>query len=131
VIVTHDQEEAMEVADEVVVMNHGRIEQVAGPVELYERPANEFVMTFVGQANRLGDAFVRPHDLELVLEPNGATREAMIERIVHLGFEVRIELVREDGEPLSVQLTRDEAERLELDRGQIVYVRPMRQTTFS
>jgi len=131
VIVTHDQEEAMEVADEVVVMNHGRIEQVAGPVELYERPANEFVMTFVGQANRLGDAFVRPHDLELVLEPNGATREAMIERIVHLGFEVRIELVREDGEPLSVQLTRDEAERLELDRGQIVYIRPTRQTTFS
>jgi sulfate/thiosulfate transport system ATP-binding protein len=131
VIVTHDQEEAMEVADEVVVMNHGRIEQVAGPVELYERPANEFVMTFVGHANRLGDAFVRPHDLELVLEPNGATREAMIERIVHLGFEVRVELVREDGAPLSVQLTRDEAERLELDRGQIVYVRPTRQTTFT
>src|SRR4051794_12474915 len=131
VIVTHDQEEAMEVADEVVVMNRGRIEQVAGPVDLYERPANEFVMTFVGQANRLGDAFVRPHDLDLVLEPNGATREAMIERIVHLGFEVRVDLVREDGEPLSVQLTRDEVERLELDRGQIVYVRPTRQTTFS
>jgi len=131
VIVTHDQEEAMEVADEVVVMNRGRIEQVAGPVELYERPANEFVMTFVGQANRLGDAFVRPHDLELVLEPNGATREAMIERIIHLGFEVRVDLVREDGEPLSVQLTRDEAERLELDRGQIVYVRPTHQTTFT
>ena len=131
VIVTHDQEEAMEVADEVVVMNRGRIEQIAGPLELYERPANEFVMTFVGQANRLGDAFVRPHDLELVLEPNGATREAMIERIVHLGFEVRVDLVREDGEPLSVQLTRDEAERLELDRGQIVYVRPTRQTTFT
>jgi sulfate transport system ATP-binding protein len=131
VIVTHDQEEAMDVADEVVVMNRGRIEQVAGPVDLYERPANEFVMTFVGQANRLGDAFVRPHDLELVLQPNGATREAMIERIVHLGFEVRVELVREDGEPLSVQLTRDEAEQLELDPGQIVYVRPTRQTTFS
>jgi len=131
VIVTHDQEEAMDVADEVVVMNRGRIEQVAGPVDLYERPANEFVMTFVGQANRLGDAFVRPHDLELVLEPNGATREAMIERIVHLGFEVRVELLREDGEPLSVQLTRDDAERLELDRGQIVYVRPTRQTTFT
>jgi sulfate transport system ATP-binding protein len=130
VIVTHDQEEAMEVADEVVVMNRGRIEQVAGPVELYEQPANEFVMTFVGQANRLGDAFVRPHDLEVVLEPNGATREAMIERVLHLGFEVRIELVREDGEPLSVQLTRDELEALELERGQIVYVRPIRQTTF-
>ena len=68
VIVTHDQEEAMEVADEVVVMNHGRIEQVAGPRELYERPANEFVMSFVGQANRFGDAFVRPHDFELTLD---------------------------------------------------------------
>jgi len=131
VIVTHDQEEAMEVADEVVVMNRGRIEQIAGPRELYERPANEFVMTFVGQANRLGDAFVRPHDLELTLEPNGSTREAMIERIIHLGFEVRVEAVREDGEPLSVQLTRDDAERLELARGQIVYVRPTKQTTFN
>ena len=131
VIVTHDQEEAMEVADEVVVMNRGRVEQVAGPRELYERPANEFVMTFVGQANRLGDAFVRPHDLELTLEPNGSTREAMIERVIHLGFEVRVDLVREDGEPISVQLTRDDAERLELDRGQIVYVRPTRETTFS
>jgi sulfate transport system ATP-binding protein len=120
----------MEVADEVVVMNRGRVEQVAAPLELYERPSNEFVMTFVGQANRIGDAFVRPHDLEIALEPNGSTREAMIERITHLGFEVRVELVREDGEPLEVQLTRDDAERLELDRGQIVYVRPTRATTF-
>jgi sulfate/thiosulfate transport system ATP-binding protein len=130
VIVTHDQEEAMEVADEVVVMNRGRIEQVAGPRDLYERPANEFVMSFVGQVNRLGDAFVRPHDLELTLEPNGTTREAMIERIVHLGFAVRIDLVREDGERLSVQVTRDEAERLELEQGQIVFVKPIRETTF-
>ena len=115
VIVTHDQDEAMEVADEVVVMNRGRVEQVAGPRELYDAPANEFVMSFVGQANRVGDAFVRPHDLELTLEPNGTTREAMIERIVHLGFEVRVDLVRDDGEKLSVQITRDEAERLELE----------------
>jgi sulfate transport system ATP-binding protein len=131
VIVTHDQEEAMEVADEVVVMHRGRVEQVAGPRELYDRPANEFVMTFVGQANRVGDAFVRPHDLEIALEPNGSTREAMIDRIVHLGFEVRVDLVREDGERLQVQVTRDEAEQLELEPGQIVFVRPTRQTTFS
>jgi sulfate/thiosulfate transport system ATP-binding protein len=130
VIVTHDQEEAMEVADEVVVMHQGRVEQVAGPRELYERPANAFVMSFVGQVNRLDDAYVRPHDLEVTLEPNGATREAMIERIVHLGFDVRVELVRDDGERLSVQLTRDEAERLELEHGQIVFVKPTRQTTF-
>jgi sulfate transport system ATP-binding protein len=130
VIVTHDQEEAMEVADEVVVMNRGRVEQVAGPRELYERPANKFVMSFVGQVNRFGDAYVRPHDLELTLEPNGRTREAMIERIVHLGFEVRVDLVRDDGERLSVQLTRDEAERLELERSQIVFVKPTKQTVF-
>jgi sulfate transport system ATP-binding protein len=130
VIVTHDQEEAMEVADEVVVMHRGRVEQIAGPVELYDRPANEFVMTFVGQANRVGEAFVRPHDLEIVLEPNGTTREAMIDRIVHLGFEVRVDLVRADGERLQAQLTRDEAEQLELQQGQIVFVHPTRQTTF-
>jgi sulfate transport system ATP-binding protein len=130
VIVTHDQEEAMEVAETVAVMNRGRIEQVAGPVELYERPANEFVIGFVGSVNRLGDAFVRPHDLELSLVPNGSTREAMVMRLVHLGFEVRVELVRDDGEPLSAQLTRDEAAALELGVGQIVYVRPTKQTSF-
>ncbi len=130
VIVTHDQEEAMEIADEVVVMNRGRIEQVGGPRELYEHPANEFVMSFVGQVNRMDNTFVRPHDLELSLEPNGATREALVERIIYLGFEVRVELVRDDGEPLSVQITRDEAERLELERGQIVFVNPTKQMSF-
>jgi sulfate transport system ATP-binding protein len=131
VIVTHDQQEAMEVAETVAVMNHGRIEQVAGPVELYEHPANRFVMEFVGAVNRLGDTFVRPHDLELSLVPNGATREAMVMRLVHLGFEVRVELIRDDGEQLSAQLTREEAAALELGVGQIVYVRPTRQTTFA
>ena len=131
VIVTHDQEEAMEVADRVVVMNAGRIEQAAPPRELYDRPANEFVMSFVGPVNHLGDAFIRPHDVELSLEPNGATQEAMVERLVHLGFEVRAELVRDDGEELSVQLTREQADALELTQGQIVYVRPTRQSVFS
>ncbi len=131
VIVTHDQEEAMEVADEIVVMNSGRVEQVAEPRELYERPANEFVMSFLGPVNRIGDAWVRPHDLELLLEPNGAAREAMIERLVHLGFEVRVELVRDDGERVAVQVTRDDAERLELEPRQIVYVRPIRETVFT
>jgi sulfate transport system ATP-binding protein len=131
VIVTHDQEEAMEVADCVVVMNTGRIEQAAAPRELYDNPANEFVMSFVGPVNRLGDTFIRPHDVELLLEPNGATQEAMVERLVHLGFEVRVELLRDDGTQLSAQITREQAEVLELDPGQIVYVRPMRQRTFS
>jgi sulfate transport system ATP-binding protein len=131
VIVTHDQEEAMEVADHVALMNAGRIEQVGPPRELYERPANEFVMSFVGPVNRVGDAFIRPHDLELRSEPNGSTQEAMVERLVHLGFEVRVELVRDDETRLSAQVTREEAAALELEVGQIVYVRAVRQTTFA
>jgi sulfate/thiosulfate transport system ATP-binding protein len=131
VIVTHDQEEAMDVADKVVVMNGGHIEQIAPPRELYDHPANEFVMSFVGPVNRLGDAFIRPHDVELLLEPNGVTQEALVQRLVHLGFEVRAELVRDDGEVLSAQLTREQVEALELQPGQIVYVRPTRQTVFS
>jgi sulfate transport system ATP-binding protein len=131
VIVTHDQEEAMDVADQVAVMSSGRIEQVGSPRAVYVEPANEFVMTFVGRAHRLGDGFVRPHDLEVTLEPNGATREVMIERVVHLGSHVRVELVDGAGERLSVQTTHDEAELLELGPSQIVYVRPTRHTTFS
>jgi sulfate transport system ATP-binding protein len=131
VIVTHDQEEAMEVAETVAVLNRGRIEQVDGPVELYERPKNEFVMEFVGAVNRLGDTFVRPHDLEVTLEPNGSTKEAMIVRLVQVGFEARLELVDEHGEQIAAQLTRDQVEVMELAPGQIVYLRPTRQTTFT
>jgi sulfate/thiosulfate transport system ATP-binding protein len=131
IIVTHDQEEAMEVAGQIVVLNEGRVEQVGSPRELYERPANEFVMSFVGPVNRLGDAFVRPHHVELLLEPDGGSAEAMVERIVHLGFEVRVELVRDDGEQLLAQLTQEEAEQLELERGLIVYLRPSRETVFA
>jgi sulfate/thiosulfate transport system ATP-binding protein len=131
IFVTHDQEEALELADEIVVMNKGRIEQTAPPRELYDEPANAFVMSFVGPVNRLGDAWVRPHDVELRHEPNGSTQEAQVERIVRLGFETRIELVRDDGERLHAQVTRDEAEELELRPGDIVYVRTRRQTTFS
>jgi sulfate transport system ATP-binding protein len=131
VIVTHDQEEAMEVADEVVVMNRGRVEQTAPPLELYEHPANEFVMSFVGQASPFGGGLVRPHDLRLTLEPSGSTREALVDRLVHLGFEVRAELTRDDGERLQVQLSRDEAAELELAAGQIVYVQPTREPRFA
>jgi sulfate/thiosulfate transport system ATP-binding protein len=131
VFVTHDQEEAMEVAGEIAVLNHGQLEQVGTPRDLYERPANQFVMEFIGAVNRLGTSFVRPHDVELALEPNGATREAQIERIIHLGFEVRIELVLHDGSRLSAVVTRDEATALELEAGQIVFVRPTRETVFA
>jgi sulfate/thiosulfate transport system ATP-binding protein len=129
-IVTHDQEEAMDVADQIVLMNHGKVEQAGGPRELYEDPANEFVMGFVGPVNRIGETFVRPHDFELQLHPNGDSMEAMVERLVHFGFEVRVELVRGDGKQLSVQISRDEAQLLELERGQIVYVRPLHERVF-
>ena len=131
VIVTHDQEEALEVADEVVVMNRGHIEQIAPPRELYDHPANEFVMSFVGSANRFDEGWVRPHDVEVTLDPGEASREALVDRVVHVGFEVRAELVRDDGVHLNVQLGRDEAERLELAEGQIVWVRPTRETVFA
>jgi sulfate transport system ATP-binding protein len=130
VFVTHDQEEAMEVADRIVVVNEGRIEQVGKPRDLYEHPANEFVMTFVGPVNRLGDAFVRPHDLELTLHPNGSTAPATVTRVVHLGFEVRVELALGDGARLWAQATRNEVERLALDEGVAVYVKPSRMQTF-
>jgi len=131
IIVTHDQEEAMEVAGQIVVLNDGRIEQVGSPLELYDSPANEFVMSFVGPVNRLGDAFVRPHDVGVSLEPDVGCSEAMVERVVHLGFEVRIELVREDGQHLWAQLTQEQAQQLEVERGQIVYVRQSRETVFT
>ncbi len=131
IIVTHDQEEAMEVAGQIVVINQGRVEQVGTPRELYDSPANEFVMSFVGPVNKIGDTFVRPRDISLSLEPEGDSTEAMVERVVHLGFEVRAELVRDDGQHLIAQLTQEEAQALELERGLIVYVRPSRQTVFA
>jgi sulfate transport system ATP-binding protein len=131
VFVTHDQEEAMEVADRIVVMNAGRVEQVGGPRDLYEHPANAFVMGFVGQVTRLGEFFIRPHDVEVRREPNGTTSEAMVERLVHLGFEVRADLVLHDGQRLQAQLSREEAEELELVQGQIVFVRPSRTRQFA
>jgi sulfate transport system ATP-binding protein len=131
VFVTHDQEEAMEVADRIVVMNAGHIEQVGGPRDLYEHPANAFVMGFVGPVTRLGELFVRPHDIQVRRQPNGTTAEAMVERLVHLGFEVRADLVLGDGQRLQAQLSREDAEELELATGQIVFVRPGRTRQFA
>jgi sulfate transport system ATP-binding protein len=131
VFVTHDQEEAMEVADRIVVMNHGRVEQVGGPRDLYEHPANAFVMGFVGPVTRMGESFIRPHDVELRLEPNGTTSEAMVERLVHLGFEVQVDLVLDDGQRLLAQVSREDAEQLELHQGQIIFARPSRVRVFS
>jgi sulfate transport system ATP-binding protein len=123
IFVTHDQEEAMDIASQIVVINEGRIEQTGSPDDLYERPANEFVMGFIGPITRLGDDYVRPHDIELLGEPVDGARQAIVERVARLGFEVRAELALEDGLPISVQLSRQEAEETELKEGEIVWVR--------
>jgi sulfate/thiosulfate transport system ATP-binding protein len=131
VFVTHDQEEAMDVAGHIVVMDKGRIEQEGSAVELYEHPVNEFVMSFIGPVNRLGDAYVRPHDIDILLQPVEGATEAIIDRVVYLGFEVRVELVHGDGSRAWVQVPRDEAERLEVSAGQIVYARPRNAKVFA
>jgi sulfate transport system ATP-binding protein len=124
VLVTHDQEEAMEISDRIAVMSSGTIEQVGGPREIYDRPATDFVMGFVGPVSRLGGRLVRPHDVTIALEPGDARIEAMVKRVVHLGFEVRLELELPDGSEARAQLTRAQADELELGRGDIVYARP-------
>ena len=114
----------MSVADRIVVMNEGRIEQVGHPRELYDEPANPFVMGFLGPVSRLGDRIVRPHDIAVDTEPVDGGVEALVSRVVHLGFEVRLELRIDDEESVSVQVTRDDAERLGVSPGEIVWVRP-------
>jgi sulfate transport system ATP-binding protein len=123
IFVTHDQEEAMDVAKQIVVMNAGRIEQAGAPDDLYEAPANEFVMSFIGPVNRLGDAFLRPHDIQILPDDDGTGTEALVERVVHLGFEVRVELKLHDGSDIWAQVTRESAQQLELTEGQILSVR--------
>jgi sulfate/thiosulfate transport system ATP-binding protein len=123
IFVTHDQEEAMEVAEQIVVMSKGKIEQAGTPHELYESPRNEFVMSFIGPVNKLGDSFLRPHDIQILAEAEGSGIEALIQRVVHLGFEVRVELTLPDGRDIWAQVTRETAEQLELKEGQILAVR--------
>jgi sulfate transport system ATP-binding protein len=131
IFVTHDQEEAMDVAEQLVVMNEGRVEQAGSADDLYEHPANEFVMSFVGEVNRLGDHYVRPHDMTVVLDPDESTEEAMVQRIVALGFEIRVEFKLGDGTEVWAQLTRAELQKLELREGQIVYLRPGQVKSFN
>ncbi|HEY2317011.1 MAG TPA: TOBE-like domain-containing protein [Solirubrobacteraceae bacterium] len=124
VLVTHDQEEAMEISDRIAVMSAGAIEQVGDPREIYDRPATDFVMGFVGPVSRLGGKLVRPHDVTIALEPGESRFEAMVKRVVHLGFEVRLELELPDGSEARAQLTRAQADELEVTAGDIVYARP-------
>ena len=124
VFVTHDQEEAMEVADRVAVLNRGHLEQVGAPAELYDKPASEFVLRFLGDAFKLGEGFVRPHEISLSRFPGNGAVEVEIERLVVMGADMRIELVDGSGERMTARLRRDDIEELELTPGEIVWATP-------
>ena len=123
VFVTHAQEEALEVADEIVVINKGRVEQTGSPNDLYDHPANDFVMGFLGPVTRLGGHLVRPHDIEVLTAENAGAARAEVVRLVRIGYEVRAEL-RSDGSEPWVQLTRGQADALDLRAGSTVWLRP-------
>jgi sulfate/thiosulfate transport system ATP-binding protein len=139
VLVTHDQAEALDVADRIAVLRDGRIEQVGSPTAVYDTPANAFVMSFLGAVSSLNGSLVRPHDIRVGRKPDmqiaagdgtaestGIVR-ATIDRIVMLGFEVRVELTNAaTGRPFTAQITRGDAEALGLKEGDTVYVRATR-----
>jgi sulfate transport system ATP-binding protein len=138
VFVTHDQEEALEVAGSLVVINHGRIEQVGSPNELYDHPANDFVMGFLGPVTRLGGHLVRPHDIEVLTSDSVGAVPARVRRLTRIGFQVHAELgvsgsggsapdgsgTGADGVDTAVQLTRGQADALDLRIGSLVWLRP-------
>ncbi len=123
VFVTHDQEEAMEVANEIVVMSEGEVKQVGSPDDLYEHPASDFVMSFLGPVTRIGGELVRPHDVEVLSQPIPGARPAIVSRVTRLGFEVRVDIDIE-GEPAWVQITRGTAQQYRLEPGAQIFVRP-------
>ena len=150
VFVTHDQEEAMEVADRVVVMNHGRVEQVGPPDAVYDHPATPFVLQFLGDVNlfhgRLGASagegedgdvsFVRPHELEIVGEAGDDTWPVSFSQALTVGPNTRIEFKREGADGyVDVELSRERWQRLrdglKLSPGQRVWLRPRRVTRFA
>ena len=127
VFVTHDQEEALEVADSIVVINEGRIEQIGTPDDLYDKPASDFVLSFLGPVTTLGDHLVRLHDIEISRYEQAATAVGTITRWTRIGFEVRLEVTPEDARhpaPILVTLTRSDANALGLHQGDRVWLRP-------
>ncbi|MGH3127887.1 MAG: sulfate/molybdate ABC transporter ATP-binding protein [Gaiellaceae bacterium] len=130
VFVTHDQDEAMEISDQIAVINHGRLEQVGSPRELYDNPASEFVMTFVGDAQPLGESLVRPHDVVLLHEPAEGAVEAMIVRVTLLGRDAKVELHDASGAEFVVLMTRDRFDEAGYWRGQTVWALPQRERVF-
>ncbi|OUL22819.1 sulfate ABC transporter ATP-binding protein [Nostoc sp. RF31YmG] len=146
VFVTHDQEEAMEVSDEIVVMNKGRVEQVGTPEQIYDHPASSFVMSFIGPVNVLPsssrifkssgldiphpEVFLRPQDVIVEISANGATAPATVSRVIHLGWEVQVELSLDEGQVVMAHLTRDRYKELQLEPEQRVYVKPKDAKSF-
>lgn len=146
VFVTHDQEEAMEVSDEIVVMNKGGVEQIGTPAEIYDRPATAFVMSFIGPVNVLPSSshifqsngfdsaqpemFLRPQDVIVETSPNGTTVAARVSRLIHLGWEIQAELTLDDGQVVMAHLTRDRFDELNLEAQQRVYVKPKDAKSF-
>lgn len=146
VFVTHDQEEAMEVADEIVVMNKGKIEQIGTPAKIYDHPATPFVMSFIGPVNILPstsrifegngfestqpEIFLRPHDIVVQKEANGSTVAARVGRLIHLGWEIQAELVLDDGQVLTAHLSRERFDELRLEPQQRVFVKPKDARSF-
>ncbi|MCD9198898.1 sulfate/molybdate ABC transporter ATP-binding protein [Aeromicrobium wangtongii] len=127
VFVTHDQEEALEVSDNLVVINEGRIEQIGTPDDLYDRPASEFVLSFLGPVTRLGDKLIRPHDIDITRYEHAATTSGRITRWTRVGFEIRLEVTPDDvrhPDPVQVTVTRTEATALQLHEGALVWLRP-------
>ncbi len=147
IFVTHDQEEAMELADRIVVINKGRVEQVGTPAEIYDRPATAFVMSFVGPVNVLpstsnifhhqsftsldSQVFLRPHDVLIQTQPEETSVLAKINRIVHLGWEVKVELSLKDGQEVTAYITRETLDRLQLTSAQKVYIKPRKALAFA
>ncbi|MTF38260.1 sulfate/molybdate ABC transporter ATP-binding protein [Cyanobacterium aponinum] len=144
VFVTHDQEEAMEVADEIVVMNQGKIEQIGTPAQIYDHPATPFVMKFIGEVNVLpsyvplfnmnnnqnSEIFIRPHELDILLEKDDFSSEARVKRIIHLGWEIQVQLLLNDGWEINAHLSREEFDYLNLNYDQTVYIKPVRVKSF-
>jgi len=142
VLVTHDQAEALDVADRIAVLKDGRIEQIGSPQAVYDAPANAFVMSFLGAVSSLNGSLVRPHDIRVGRSPDmaivaddgtadstGVVR-ATIDRVVMLGFEVRVELTNAaTGGAFIAQITRGDAEALGLKDGDTVYARATRVPT--
>jgi sulfate/thiosulfate transport system ATP-binding protein len=121
-LVTHDQEEAMSIGSRIVVMDNAHIEQVGSPAELYDKPANPFVMGFLGEITKVGNELVRPHDITISHQRSEGALEGAVTRITLLGFEVRVELMLGGGNTISAQLTRSEADALELATGDVVWL---------